>query len=151
MPVMLKFLVAMVVVGAVSVWMTARAPESGLAGSWSTEDYRMAEGARHPVRGTLFFSEKDWMVLFFVLDDKGRPVRGSAEGGVYERSGDSLVFRHNHHLSGGSALEGLAESPLRMEIRNASEATREECRIELVQDRLVIHFPSGNSMTFQRR
>ncbi len=148
---MLKFLLATCVFAAISVVLFARAADHGIVGSWRTETYRMAEGAQHPVVGTLFFSERDWTALFFVLDGQGKPSRGSAEGGSYELDGERLVFRHQYHLSGGAEMEGLAENPLKMEIRKASEATREECRIELGADRLVIHFPSGNSMTFTRR
>lgn len=128
----------------------AAGPTSGLLeGAWTPVEYVLAEGARHRVDGRIFFTATDWTVLFFVLDE-GVPRRGSGEGGTYEVEGDRLVFRHRYHLSGGEAMAGLPESPLRMRVTGPGEAAREDARFEIEGDRLTIRFPSGNRMVFIR-
>lgn len=126
-------------------------PPAPLHGAWQPERYLLKDGSELAVTGQIFFAETDWTVLFFVLDDDGMPKRGSGEGGTYTLEGDSLVFTHLYHLSSGEATGSLADSPLRMEIHDASEADTEPCTIELAGDALTIHFPSGNAMTFRRR
>ncbi len=128
----------------------ARAAGSPLAGAWETLEYRLASGVTHPVRGRIFFSETDWTVLFFVVDATGAARRGSGEGGTYELDGDRLVFTHLYHLSEGTAMEGLPAAELTMTAR-AGEGPEEPSTIGLDGDQLVIHFPSGNAMTFRRR
>ena len=122
-----------------------------LQGSWEPERYLLKDGSELAVSGQIFFTETDWTVLFFVLDEEGTPQRGSGEGGTYSLMGTHLTFSHQYHLSGGKATGSLPESPLRMEISDTAEATQEPCTIDLDEDRLTIHFPSGNVMTFQRR
>ncbi len=123
--------------------------DAELQGSWQPDAYVMADGTRHDVDGRIYFVGSDWSVLFFVTAD-GEPMRGSAEGGTFETSGDALVFRHNYHLSAGAAMEGLPESPLRMNLVSDAEAAVEASRYEIAGDRLTIFFPSGNRMEFGR-
>ena len=124
---------------------------AALQGAWQPERYILKAGDELAVTGQIFFAEKDWTVLFFVLGDDGQPQRGSGEGGTYTLRGDSLTFTHLYHLSGGEATGSLSESPLRMEIHEVSEAATEPCTIALDGDALTIYFPSGNAMTFRRR
>jgi hypothetical protein len=127
------------------------APEKAdIKGAWHTDTYFLKEGARHPVEGLIFFTEKDWVVLFFVMGEDKEPWRGSGEGGTYSLDGDQLVFTHHYHLSSGRAMRGLSESPLRMEVHGAADASTEPCRVELEPDRMTLHFPSGNRMRFRR-
>lgn len=125
--------------------------ENSLEGAWSTQMYTLKDGGQHVVKGHIFFTEKDWTVLFFVMDDEDKPQRGSAEGGTYLLIGDSLEFKHHYNLSAGNAIGDLAQSPLRMEIRSAAEASQEKCSIKITQNQLSIYFPSGNSMTFLKK
>lgn len=125
--------------------------KNSLEGAWSTQMYTLKDGGQHVVKGHIFFTEKDWTVLFFVMDDEDKPQRGSAEGGTYLLIGDSLEFKHHYNLSAGNAIGDLAQSPLRMEIRSAAEASQEKCLIKIEQNQLSIYFPSGNSMTFLKK
>ena len=122
-----------------------------LQGAWQPERYLIKDGGELAVTGQIFFAENDWTVLFFVLDDQGQPTRGSGEGSTYTLHNDSLTFTHLYHLSAGKATGSLAESPLRMEIHDATDADTEPCTIDLNGERLTIYFPSGNTMTFRRR
>jgi hypothetical protein len=126
------------------------AAAAGLRGAWRAETYELRDGARHTVDGLIFFSERDWTVLFFVLDAEGQPQRGSGEGGTYTLEGDRLVFSHRLNLSAGRAMAGLPEEGLRMVVRGAAGNPAEPCRIDLTADRLAIHFPSGNTLRFSR-
>ena len=122
---------------------------SRIVGSWEATTYDLASGHSHDVDGLIFFAERDWMVLFFVMSEE-QPRRGSAEGGRYELDGDRLTFYHRYNLSQGEAMEGLEEQALRMVVREMSDAPDEPCRIELDSDALTLYFPSGNSMSFRR-
>ena len=53
--------------------------DTALVGSWSVERYFQADGSVLPVNGRIFFTERDWTVLFFVVDAAGEPERGSGE------------------------------------------------------------------------
>jgi len=119
-------------------------------GAWTARRYLLADGADHNVRGQIFFAERDWQVLFFVMDETGTARRGSGEGGTYERTSDGVVFRHLFHLSVGDAMPGLAEAPLRMVARGAEDAPLEPTRVDVAGDILTLFFPSGNRMTFLR-
>jgi hypothetical protein len=121
----------------------ALAPEPTIQGSWHPELYTLKDGTEHPVAGLIFFTERDWTVLFFEIAADGSPQRGSGEGGTFSLSGDRLVFTHLYHLSGGS-------TPLKMSLKEPGEAETEPCRVELGFDRMTIHFPSGNRMLFRR-
>ena len=84
-----------------------QAPErTGIEGAWTAQRYLLAEGAEHEVRGRIFFAQRDWQVLFFVMGQDGVARRGSAEGGRYTLEGDELTFTHEFNLSGGDAMEG---------------------------------------------
>ena len=121
-----------------------------IQGAWQPETYLLKDGSQLQVDGQIFFTESDWTVLFFVLDENSLPQKGSGEGGTYTLNENRLVFRHNYHLSGGNSVGGLPGSPLKMEIANAAEAATEDCTITLNQNSLTIYFPSENSMTFKR-
>lgn len=120
-----------------------------IRGAWRPTSYHLKSGARHPVDGLIIFTTSDWSVLYFVLDARGRPGRGSGEGGSYTLDGNRLVFTHRFNLAAGRAMEGLEESPLTMVVREAAGAPTEPSTIELIGDRLVIAFPSGNRMEFR--
>ncbi len=121
-----------------------------IRGAWRTETYTLASGPQYDVEGLIVFTDSDWSVLFFVVPEGGEPQRGSAEGGTYTLEDDRLVFTHLFHMSAGSELPGLAASDLRMVARkDASEAPTEPARVERSDDRLTVHFPSGNRMTFR--
>ncbi|MFQ5568811.1 MAG: hypothetical protein ACE5G0_03995 [Rhodothermales bacterium] len=130
---------------------TPQEQQPTLQGAWEPERYLLKDGSEHPVTGLIFFAEHDWSVLFFVTNENATPLRGSGEGGTYTVHGDTLIFTHRYHLSGGHAAGSLPESPLRFEIREAAEAPRETCIIDLREDSLKVFFPSGNAMTFHRR
>jgi hypothetical protein len=118
-------------------------------GAWSAQRYVLATGAVHEVRGQIFFAERDWQVLFFVMGEEG-PERGSGEGGTYERTEDGVVFSHLFNLSVGEAMEGLEEAPLRMTARGAEGAPLEPTRLDVEGDVLTLYFPSGNRMMFRK-
>jgi hypothetical protein len=124
--------------------------DDALIGAWTAEEYHLAEGVIHPVRGQIFFVDGHWQVLFFVLADDGEPHRGSGEGGTYERTTEGVVFQHLFNLSVGEALPGLDEAPLRMTVRSPEQAALEPTRVDVEGDILTLHFPSGNRMTFRR-
>lgn len=130
--------------------LVAQAP-SDIRGAWSAERYILANGTEHEVQGRIFFTERDWQVLFFVVDSEGEVRRGSGEGGSYARTADGLVFTHLFNLSVGSAMPGLAAQELRMVSRPPEGAPLEPTRIEIDGDVLTLFFPSGNRMTFRKR
>ncbi len=117
--------------------------QSPVEGAWRPELYTLKDGTVQQVTGLIFFTARDWTVLFFTRDDRGELERGSGEGGTYTLEGDRLVFTHLYHLSGGS-------TPLKMSAKSPEEAELEPCLIELAGEVLSIHFPSGNRMTFRR-
>ena len=126
-------------------------PASGpIVGAWHPESYVLKDGTEYAVSGLIFFTESDWTVLFFVQDEDGNVRRGSGEGGTYTLEGDRLTFTHFYHLSAGDAVGSLAESPLRMSVRDAAEAAAEPCRVDVREQSMTIEFPSGNRMEFQR-
>ncbi len=122
--------------------------ETDVTGAWEPLSYSLRDGPRHSVRGRIFFTDSEWLVLFFVMEGD-EPRRGSGEGGGYTLEGDRLVFTHLFHLSAGREMSGLPESPLRMEARKG-EGPAEPTRVEVAGDRMVLYFPSGNSMEFRR-
>jgi hypothetical protein len=99
-------------------------------------------------RGTIFFGEQNWVVLFFVVDAAGLPLRASGEGGTYVLEGNRLIFTHLYLMAtGGDPVDGLQKNPPEMKLDSNQ---REECRIELIGNKLTIFFPSGNRMRFVR-
>ncbi len=131
-----------------------------IVGSWRPREYRLAAGETLPVDGRIVFlarsddgSRGEWSVNFFVTGEDGAAVRGSAEGGEWSRDGRSLLLTHQFHLSAGGASGPLPEAPLAMAFRSAAEADRnhrEPCEVTVEGAVLTLHFPSGNSMTFER-
>lgn len=121
-----------------------------LRGAWAAQQYHMSEGGVHPVEGRIFFTERDWQVLFFVMDGEGEARRGSGEGGTYTVEDGRLVFTHLFNLSAGDEMTGLPASELRMVTRSPEDAPTEPTRIDVVGDALTLHFPSGNRLTFRR-
>lgn len=119
-----------------------------IQGAWEPQVYVLKDGTRHALRGRMFFTASEWLVTFFVIDHD-KPKRGSSEGGRYKLEGDSLILRHSYLLAAGDAMAGLPASPLRMEARTRDEPV-EGASIKLENDRLVLYFPSGNSMEFKR-
>jgi len=126
----------------------ANAQRSPIEGARNAEVYRLAAGPVHAVRGHIFFSTSKWQVLFFVMDGEDAK-RGSGEGGSYMLAGNKLTLQHHYLLATGAEMPGLAPSPLRMEARDGTGPT-EPTRITLSDDRLILYFPSGNSMEFTR-
>jgi len=122
--------------------------EPVLQGAWKIEGYELKDGGMPRVRGTIFFGEHDWVVLFFVVDEEGQPLRASGEGGTYVLEGDRLVFTHKYLMaSGGDPVDGLKKNPPQMKLDSNA---KEDCRIELTGNKLTIFFPSGNRMRFVR-
>jgi len=130
--------------------LSAQSPAE-LSGAWAAEQYHMAEGGVHEVQGRIFFSERDWQVLFFVMDESGEARRGSGEGGTYTVTGGDLVFTHLFNLSVGDEMLGLPAAELQMVSRPAEGAPLEPTNIQIEGDVLTLHFPSGNRLTFRRR
>ena len=110
----------------------------------------MAEGGLHEVQGRIFFSARDWQVLFFVMDDSGQARRGSGEGGSYTVDDGELVFTHLFNLSVGEEMVGLPAAELRMVSRPPEGAPLEPTNIDIEGDVLTLHFPSGNRIRFTR-
>lgn len=127
---------------------SAQTPE--ITGAWNAERYIMREGAEHRVEGRIFFTESDWQVVFFVLDEQGEVKRASAEGGAYTLEGNDLTFAHLHNFSVGEAMEGLDEAPLRMVYRELEDAPLEPSAVYVDGDELTLEFPSGNRLIFTR-
>jgi hypothetical protein len=125
--------------------------DPGLRGAWAAERYLMADGGEHEVQGRIFFSERDWQVLFFVMDENGEARRGSGEGGTYALTEGGLVFTHLFNLSVGDEMPGLPAAELQMISRPPEGAPLEPTDIRIRGDVLTLHFPSGNRMTFRRR
>ena len=125
------------------------AGEPDIQGGWQVDKYILKNGTQHSVKGLIFFSERDWVVLFFIATG-GQPQRGDAEGGTYTLKGKKLVLRHLYQLSGGKILPGVPGNPPHMEVNGAATAPIEPCTVELKRDQLTIYFPSGNLMTFRR-
>jgi len=139
---------------ALTAWTPARpalaqsAPD--LRGAWEATRYIMADGTIHAVRGHIFFEEREWTVLFFVLDGEGHPRRGSAEGGTYRLEGTTLTFTHEYNLSVGDAMPGLPDAPLQLTVRDPGTGPEEPSVVTLAGNRLSIDFPSGNRLRFIR-
>ena len=142
------WMVVTIIVFSTSFLSAAEASE--IQGAWRTETYNLKEGGKNQVEGLIFFTEKDWTVLFFVMGDDGEAKRGSGEGGSYTLDGGKLVFKHLYHLSAGEKVGSFAESPLRMFVKGADDAIAEPCRVTIDGDSMTIYFPSGNSIEFSR-
>ena len=120
-----------------------------LRGGWHAELYALMTGERHPVKGMIVFTASEWNLTVFVTPDGKAPQRAAAEGGTYTLDGTTLALRHLYRFSAGSALPGLPESPMRMEV-DRTEAPLEPITVTVEVERLTLSFPSGNSMTFRR-
>ena len=72
-------------------------PASGqIIGAWSPESYVLKDGTELEVSGLIFFTEKDWTVLFFVKDGERRAGECAARIGRrwYLRVGRGPVEIH---------------------------------------------------------
>jgi hypothetical protein len=127
----------------------APADRADLRGAWRSEVYTLKDGTRHEMPGLLMFTKTDWTTLWLITTD-GKPVRGAGEGGTYVVSADKLTLTHLFNVSGGEAVTGLPATPLRLEVNAAGTAPTEPCTFTVDGARLVIHFPSGNQITFSR-
>ena len=126
------------------------AQDADVQGAWRADTYVMANGAEHRAEGRIFFTESDWQVLFFTLDEEGVVTRASAEGGTYTLEGDALTFVHLHNLSVGDAIDGREAAPLRKTYYSPEEAPVEPTTAIVEGDRLTLAFPSGNRLLFSR-
>jgi hypothetical protein len=126
----------------------ASSQQPTIQGAWNARVYRLASGQVHTVRGHIFFADAEWQVLFFVMDND-EPRRGSGEGGTYTLRGDQLTFEHHYLLAAGDEMSGLPATSLRMEARDGTGPS-EPTRVELTDEQLILHFPSGNSLEFTR-
>ena len=127
----------------------AAAQSTDLDGAWRADQYELAAGGSHPLAGHIMFVDGEWNVLFYVLDGGNEPVRMSAEGGTFTRSGEDLVFTHLYYAAKGEAVEGLAAAPFEMRV-NRGEPVVEPSTASVEGGRLTLFFPSGNRMTFSR-
>ena len=128
----------------------AQENDTTLQGAWAAESYVLKDGPTHRIAGRIFFTQTEWTVLFFVMDEQGEPRRGSGEGGTYNLHGNDLMFSHLFNFSTGQEMPGLAAAPLQLIARDVSEAVTEPSTIQVSGDQLTIFFPSGNRMTFTR-
>jgi len=142
------FRIAPVLLAAISlsVPVLAQSPFAGVSGAWHPEIYTLKDGTEQEVTGLIFFTDRDWTVLFFTKDGRGGLERGAGEGGTYTLEEDRLVFTHLYHLSGVAG----GSTPLKMSAKSPEDAELEPCRIELAGEVLTIYFPSGNRMQFRR-
>lgn len=116
--------------------MTKGAPR--IEGAWRTTGYIVA-GQSHDIDGVLLLVDGWWTTFYFVPGDAGPWV--SAESGLYDREADRLTFHHRLVFQGGGGRDLVIDQ----------KATREEpCRIDLSDDALAIHFPSGNTVRCTR-
>ena len=116
-----------------------------LKGTWRPELYVIEDSEELSVTGQIFFSDKNWQVLFFVLNENGDPVRASAEGGDYILEQDNLTFHHIYNYSGDDQ-----NAPSMLKVFNQETKRQESCTIKLVGENLTIYFLSGNSMIFKK-
>ena len=137
-------------VGSSGLVETVSGGQASITGAWRVESYILRDGGRPPVDGSILFTESGWAVLFFIVDEEGEPRRGSGEGGTYTLDGDQLTFFHRFNMSGGDAVEGFAASDWSLTLREPDAAVDESCTVDLSDERLTIHFPSGNRMEFSR-
>jgi len=116
-----------------------------IKGTWRPEKYVMKDSEELFVTGQIFFSDKNWQVLFFVLNENGDPVRASAEGGDYILEQNNLTFYHLYNYSGDDQ-----NATTMLKVFNQENRQEESCKIKLVGEDLTIYFPSGNSMIFKK-
>jgi hypothetical protein len=121
-----------------------------LRGGWQAESYTMASGKRYEIRGQILFVEKNWTVLFMTMDN-GKVVRGSGEGGTYAVSGNHLTFTHRYWVMPPfDAIPGLKEQKSRVETLGNGPKYVEAATYEIRDNRLTLHMPSDNTLTFVR-
>ncbi len=46
-----------------------------IQGAWKPETYLLKDGSQLQVDGLIFFTETDWTVLFFILDENDAPQK----------------------------------------------------------------------------
>jgi hypothetical protein len=109
--------IAPVLLAAVSLSGSAFA-ESAVEGAWHPEIYTLKDGTVQEVTGLIFFTDRDWTVLFFTKDGRGGLERGAGEGGTYTLEGDRLVFTHLGEESGGRRARILPDRARRRDSDN---------------------------------
>ncbi|MEQ9423569.1 MAG: hypothetical protein RJQ09_04065 [Cyclobacteriaceae bacterium] len=123
--------------------------DESLIGAWQPQRYILQNGSTVDVDGHIFFSQSEWSVVFFTVDENGDVLNGSAEGGDYALDGNRLTFRHKYNMSD---IDKGNSTQLRKELKKSSgEYTEETCKIEIKEGVLAIYFPSGNAMIFAKR
>lgn len=67
---MRRYIVGPLAVSALACFAAAGTPSQAVAqlppdirGAWSAQDYRLAGGPTHPVRGQIVFTEQDWQEI----------------------------------------------------------------------------------------
>ena len=119
-----------------------------LIGGWKADTYFLKDGSTYPLLGQIIFGEKNWSVLYIVLQD-GKPQRGSGEGGDYVLDGKNLTFIHHFMISTlAPAIPGLKEQPMRS--LQWEKDLVEPASFEVVGDRMTLFMPSGNRLTWTR-
>ena len=121
-----------------------------IRGGWQAELYTLKTGERHVVKGLIVFTATEWSVTFFVTPDGQAPQRASAEGGTYTLDGTKLVLTHLYNFSNGGALPGLPANPMRMTVQGSTAPPLEPVTVSVDVERLMLAFPSGNTMSFRR-
>ena len=129
----------------------APAADPDIRGTWYPDTYILKDGTRHPVRGQIIFTDREWNVVFLVAPDRRTPRRGSGEAGTYTLEGNRLVFSHLYNLSGGEAVKGIPAGPFEMNLHDTTDAPTEACTVERRGSRMTIRFPSGNAMELARK
>ena len=122
-------------------------PSPALEGFWTPEKYLLESGESKPVSGHISFGKNQWSVVFFILDDEGKPLSASAEGGEYSLENNNLIFWHSYNFSDVSKGD---VTELTKTISRTENRQKEFCTIEIEDDLLAIYFPSGNAMIFSR-
>ncbi len=82
-----------------------------IRGVWYPDLYILKDGTKPIVKGFIFFREKDWLVLFFVINENQEIILGSAEGGVYSLNENRLVLKHLYSLSAGQEVADVPIKP----------------------------------------
>lgn len=111
-----------------------------IEGAWDLESYARG-GVSTAVTGVLLLTAGRWSTLYFVPQATANQYWGSGESGRYTWRDNRLTFYHQHTFQGG------ADKPLVMEL---DSKVVEECALEMAENLLTIHFPSGSVIRCRR-